>query len=69
MRRAPSVKRLIDALQQVSPDVARTIRIGAWLENPLTADGVAYVREAIQDNPRGAVTRLWRRWYAEELAS
>jgi hypothetical protein len=41
-------------------------RIGAWLENPLTADGVKYVREAIADGD-GIAWHLWQQWYADQL--
>ena len=40
-------------------------KIGAWLENPLTGDGVNYVREAIAAG--GEATKLWGQWYANEL--
>lgn len=43
-------------------------KVGAWLENPLTPEGVDYVRQAIARDPHGAITRRWREWYAEELA-
>ena len=61
----------VDAIELPTGD-----RIGAWLENDLTPDGVEYVVEAIQearedsaDTPharyRRAVTALWAGWYAE----
>ena len=40
--------------------------IGQPLENPLTSDGVDYVREAIADG--GLVAELWAELYADELA-
>lgn len=40
-------------------------KIGAWLENPLTIDGLGYVREAIQGG--GEVAALWAEWYADCL--
>ena len=42
-------------------------RIGVPLGNPLTAEGVEYVRQAINE-PRGLCRRLWRKIYAEELS-
>lgn len=38
-------------------------KIGAWLENGLTADGVKYVREAIADG--GEVAELWSEFYED----
>lgn len=45
-----------------------------FLENPLTDDGVAYVREAIVDymadgRARGDIIALWAGFYAADLAS
>ena len=40
-------------------------KIGVWLENDLTTDGVAYVRKAIQDG--GEVAELWAEWYCDAL--
>ena len=44
-------------------------KIGAWLENPLTPDGVAWLCEVLRTG-RGdlGVHALWREWYADELA-
>jgi hypothetical protein len=43
-------------------------KIGCWLENPLTQEGIEYVREAAAEEPYSAVAgRLWRKWYAKEL--
>jgi len=36
-------------------------KIGAWLENELTASGVEYVREALKEG--GEVAKLWAEWY------
>ena len=36
-------------------------KIGAWLENELTTDGVYYVREAIQAG--GKIAELWAEFY------
>lgn len=36
-------------------------KIGAWLENELTSDGVAYVREMIREG--GGMTELWAKYY------
>ncbi len=38
-------------------------RVGAWLENELTADGVEYVKEAI--NEGGEVAELWADFYSD----
>jgi len=40
-------------------------KIGAFLENPLTSDGVKYVQEAIQNG--GEVAALWAEWYRDIL--
>ena len=40
-------------------------RVGVPLENPLTAEGVQYVREALA--APGLCRRLWARLYREEL--
>ena len=37
-------------------------KIGAFLRNPLTADGVGYVAQAMKDNPSSEVVQLWV-WY------
>ena len=44
---------------------------GEFLENPLTADGYKYVKEAIQDavfSPQGLndTTRLWKDFYGDD---
>jgi hypothetical protein len=36
-------------------------KIGAWLENELTMEGVAYVQEAISEG--GEVAEMWRGFY------
>jgi hypothetical protein len=41
-------------------------KVGAFLENPLTTDGVRYVAEAIEESP-SEVTELWADFYREEL--
>lgn len=41
-------------------------KVGVPLENPLTPDGVQYVREALAE-PQGLCRRLWARLYREEL--
>lgn len=55
-------------LRQKSPMTGRrqTYRIGAWLENDLTSDGVEYVRGAVKDK-RGLCRRLWRQYYRDVL--
>ena len=40
-------------------------KIGAWLENDLTAEGAEYVRQAVADG--GDVAELWAQWYGGEL--
>ena len=42
-------------------------KIGTWLENELTTDGVDYVREAIQKG--GEMAEMWAEWYREELGN
>ena len=37
-------------------------KIGAWLENDLTSDGVDYVKQAVREG--GEVAELWREWYS-----
>ena len=39
--------------------------IGAWLENELTSQGAAYVREAVEAG--GEVAELWAQWYSDYL--
>lgn len=46
-------------------DLADGRKIGAWLENDLTSEGVAYVREAVIKG--GEVAELWALWYSDEL--
>lgn len=41
--------------------------VGAWLENPLTADGVAYVQEKLRDASESPVVQFWAEMYREEL--
>jgi len=36
-------------------------KIGVWLENDLTSDGVDYVKEAVRDG--GEVAELWAEYY------
>jgi len=38
-------------------------KVGAWLENELTADGVEYVRQAIREG--GEVAELWAEFYSD----
>ena len=38
-------------------------KIGAWLENELTAEGVVYVKEAIQEG--GEVAEMWAEFYCD----
>lgn len=40
-------------------------KIGAWLENDLTAEGVRHVAEAVAYG--GDVAELWAQWYADCL--
>ena len=39
-------------------------KVGAWLENKLTAEGVDYVREAIHESG-GSVIDLWADFYSD----
>jgi hypothetical protein len=41
-------------------------KIGAWLGNPLTSDGVDYVRGAVEKG--GEVATLWADWYSDDLS-
>jgi hypothetical protein len=50
-----------DCLDAIELDDGR--KVGAWLENALTEDGVNYTREAIGNG--GAVAHLWAQWYPE----
>jgi len=38
-------------------------KVGAWLENELTTDGVEYVREAIREG--GEVAKMWADFYCD----
>ena len=38
-------------------------KVGAWLENELTTDGVEYVKEVIRRG--GEVAKLWAEYYAD----
>lgn len=40
-------------------------KVGDWLENELTQDGVNYVKEAIEKG--GEVADLWAEWYKDYL--
>jgi len=40
-------------------------KIGAWLENDLTIEGIKYVHEAIQEG--GDVAELWSEYYEWDL--
>jgi hypothetical protein len=40
-------------------------KIGAWLENDLTAEGARHVAEAVAEG--GEVAELWAQWYADAL--
>lgn len=44
-------------------------KVGVWLGNPLTEEGVRYTREMIAESygEKNAVTALWQEYYAEEL--
>ena len=42
-------------------------KIGAWLENLLTMEGVEYVRQSIHEDSDNEVCKLWAEWYSEEL--
>jgi len=42
-------------------------KIGVWLENPLTNEGVEYVRDHIAEEPDNEVVKLWAEWYADDL--
>ena len=37
-------------------------KVGVWLENELTTDGVKHIKEAIQEG--GEVTKLWAGYYS-----
>ena len=38
-------------------------KVGAWLKNELTANGVEYVKEAIQGG--GVIAKLWAKFYVD----
>ena len=38
-------------------------KIGVWLENELTEEGVTYVKEAVKEG--GYVANLWFEWYLD----
>lgn len=44
-------------------ELSNGMRIGAWLENKLTAEGVGYVQDAIREG--GEVAELWAEFYAD----
>jgi hypothetical protein len=41
-------------------------RVGAFLENPLTSDGEAYVRESLATAPGSPLARFWAEHYGIE---
>jgi hypothetical protein len=41
-------------------------RVGAFLQNPLTSDGEAYVRQALKENQKNPVARFWAQQYGLE---
>ena len=47
-------------------------KIGVWLENPLTQDGVKIIKNMIEmeekNNSYNEVLELWKQWYSEELS-
>lgn len=43
-------------------------KIGCWLENDLTQEGVRSLQESIRERPDNEVIQLWQEWYSEELA-
>ena len=52
---------------------APQIRVGAFLKNPLTCEGVKYVQEAIDqaeaDGTEHTITDVWADFYSDELAA
>ena len=38
-------------------------RVGAFLENPLTSDGEAYVRQSLEETPGSPLVRFWAEHY------
>ena len=40
-------------------------KVGAWLENELTVEGVEYVRDAIREG--GEIAELWADFYSDQL--
>jgi hypothetical protein len=42
-------------------------RVGAFLENPLTRDGYAYVAAAAEREPANPVVRMWLEFYGLEV--
>ena len=43
------------------------VRVGAFLENPLTRDGYAYVVESAEREPSNPIVRLWLEFYGLEV--
>lgn len=43
--------------------LADGMKIGAFLENPLTSYGVKYVRDKLADDPHGEVVNMWANFY------
>jgi hypothetical protein len=42
-------------------------KVGAWLENDLTADGVQHVADSIEEKPDNPVCAFWAKVYADVL--
>lgn len=42
---------------------------GVFLENPLTSDGVEYVREALTSDGDASILAEWRDFYSDELSN
>lgn len=43
------------------------LKVGLFLQNPLTRDGIRYVEEAVEDDPESPVVKLWADFYEIEI--
>lgn len=49
--------------QCVAAEIIGGRRVGAFLENPLTSDAEAYVRQSLADTPGSPLVRFWVEHY------
>ena len=50
---------------EIFDELSKDHKIGAWLENDLTPDGIEYVREAIREG--GGVAEMWANFYQDRM--